>query len=199
MGLFDIFKRQPPLPTELPDALIEAAHRQDSTALASLCMQHRDEIVRSFPVWRTVPMPSRSDAAAQSRYCQGLIAIASFFETSGDSSLIQLLMGDDADNPLVLWERDLTQAQSLMDGGRATEAITLLHAVLERTSGLTGDGVAVHRPRTLGSLGAAYFRAGDKARAVQFTEQALEMCRRFGDDEGVRIYSGNIQHIHNAA
>ena len=199
MGLLDIFKRHSPLPTELPEALIEAAYRQDSKTLARLCTLHRDEILRSFPVWRTVPAQLRSDAAAQSRYCTGLIAIASFFETAGDSSLIQLLIGDDADNPVVLWERDLAQAQALMDCGRTTEAVELLHAVLERTRGLTGEAVAAYQPKTLGSLGAAYFRAGDKARAIQFTEQALEMCRQYGDDEGVRIYIGNIQHINNAA
>jgi hypothetical protein len=199
MGLFDIFKKQPPLPTELPDALIEAAYRQDSKALASLCAQHRTEIHRSFPVWRTVPAELRRDARAQDRYCKGLIAIASQFESSGDSSLIKLLMGDDADNPIVQWQRDLTEAQSLMDSGRAAEAVTLLHAVLERTRALSADGVAANKPRTLGSLGAAYFRTGDKARAIEFTQQALEMCRAVGDEEGVRIYNGNIQHLHNAA
>lgn len=199
MGLFDIFKRQPPLSTGLPAALIEAAYRQDAKAFASLCAQHRDEIHRSFSGWSTVPEEVRRDAAAQDRYCKGLIAIASHFESSGDSSLVQLLMGDDADNPLVQWERDLTEAQSLMDGGRPAEAVTLLHAVLERSDGLTGDGVAIHMPRTFGSLGAAYFRAGDKTRAIEFTQRALEMCQQVGDAEGVRIYCGNIQHIHNAA
>src|SRR5258705_182256 len=82
-----------------------------------------------------------------------------------------------------------------MDGGRAGEAVGLLHAVLERTRGLTGNGVATNRGRTLGSLGAASFRAGDKTRAIEFTQQALEMCRQVGDEEGVRIYSRNIQHI----
>jgi len=198
VSLFDIFKKQAPLPTELPDALIEAAYRRDSKALASLCAQRRDEIRRRFPVWRTVPVELRRDAAAQDRYCKGLIAIASHFQSSGDSSLIQLLMGDRADNPLVQWQHDLTEAQVLLDGGRAAEAIALLHAVLERTRGLSGDGVTANKPRTLGSLGAAYFRAGDKARAIEFTQQALELCRQFGDDEGVRIYSGNIQHIQHA-
>jgi tetratricopeptide (TPR) repeat protein len=197
MGLFNIFKRQPPLPAELPEALIEAAYRQDSKALASLCEQHRDEIFRSFPAWRTVPMPLRKDAAAQDRYCKGLIAIASFFEGSGNSSLIQLLMGDEADNPLVLWERDLASAQSLIDSGHAADAIALLHSVIERTQELSGDGVAKNMPRTLGSLGAAYFRAGDKPQAIEFTQKALEMCKQIGDNEGVRIYSGNIQHIQN--
>ncbi|MCD6051007.1 MAG: hypothetical protein K0Q55_2410 [Verrucomicrobia bacterium] len=195
MGLFDIFKKQPPLPQELPAALIEAAHRRDAKALARLCAQHREEIHRSFPAWQTVPAEVRRDPAAQDRYCQGLIAVASHFQQTGDSSLIELLRGDDADNPLVQWQQDLAQAQSLMDGGRAPEAINLLHAVLERTRGLSGDGVTNNLPRTLGSLGAAYFRAGDKVKAIEFTQQALDLCQRSGDTEGVRIYRGNLDHI----
>ena len=199
MGLFDIFKRKPPLPAKLPDALIEAAYRQDSKSLTALSALHQEEIRRSFPTWRTVPAELRRNPAAQDRYCKGLIAIASHFESFGDSSLIQLLMGDEADNPIVRWQRDLTEAQSLMDRGRADEAVMLLHAVIQRTRGLSGDGVTEYKPRTFGSLGAAYFRAGDKARAIEFTQQALEMCREVGDEEGVRTYAGNLQHIHNAA
>ena len=198
MGLFDIFKRRPPLPTELPEALIEAVYRRDGKALASLCAQHRNEIHRLFPVWRRLPEEWPRDPAALEKYSKGLSAVACYFESSGDSSLIQMLC-DEADNPLVQWERDLTEAQSLMDGGHATEAITLLHAVLERTRGLRGHGLAAFKPRTLGSLGIAYFQAGDKVRAKEFTQQALEMCRQGGDDEGVRIYSDNIEYIHNAA
>ena len=56
---------------------------------------------------------------------------------------------------IVLEDHALTQAQSLMDAGHATEAVALLHGIVERTRGLTGEGVAVNMPRTLGSLGAA--------------------------------------------
>jgi tetratricopeptide (TPR) repeat protein len=107
-------------------------------------------------------------------------------------------MGDDADNPIDRWQRDLTEAQSLMGSGCFAEAVTLLQTVLERTSGLSGDVVAAFKPQTLGSLGAAYFRVGDRARAIEFTQQALEMCRELGDEEGARIYNGNIQYIHNS-
>ncbi len=198
MGLFDFFKRKPQLPVNLPEVLIEAAHGQDAKALARLCTQHRDEIYRSFSKWTTVPLQFRNDAEELSRYCEGLIAVASFFQSSGDSTLLRLLQGDDADNPLVLWERDLTRADQLMDEGRAAEAISLLHAVLDRTRELTGSGAESHMPRTLGSLGAAYYRAGDKVRALEYTQKALEMCRQVGDQEGVRTYTENIQHIQKA-
>ena len=198
MGLFDIFKRQAPLPAALPDALIEAAYRKDSKALASLCAQHREEIHRCFPEWKTVPAHVRQDAAARDKFCRGLVAVAAHFENLGDPSLIKLLMGNEADNPLLQWQRDLTEAQALLDSGRATDAVALLHKVIERTQGLAGDGVTEYMPKTFGSLGAAYFRAGDKSRAIEFTERALELCRQNGDEEGVKIYLGNIEHIDNA-
>ena len=198
MGRFDFFKRKPQLPVNLPEVLIEAAHRQDAKALARLCTQHRDEIYRSFSEWKTVPLQFRNDAEELNRYCEGLIAVASFFQSSGDSALLRLLQGDDADNPLVLWERDLTYAGQLMDEDRAAEAIGLLHAVLDRTRELTGSGAESHSTRTLGSLGAAYYRAGDKVKALEYTQKALEMCRQVGDQEGVSTYTGNILHIQKA-
>jgi len=64
--------------------------------------------------------------------------------------------------------------------------------------GSIGAGLASRlfiRPRTLGSLGAAYYRAGDKVKALEYTQKALEVCRQAGDQEGVKTYAGNIQHI----
>lgn len=103
------FIRPVELPTEVRDVLIEAACRDDPQVLASLCLRPQDEIRRMFPIWRTVPEPLRNDPAARDRYCKGLVAIAAFFESAGDPSLLQLLMGDDGANPLILWERDLAR------------------------------------------------------------------------------------------
>jgi hypothetical protein len=198
MGLFSLFRRKPARPPELLEALIAAANQPDAMALAGLCARHRDEICRLFPTWRTIPDHLRFDPAAQHRYCRGLIAIAAHFESFGDPSLIRLLTGDAKDNPLVQWQQDLTDAQALIDNGRAAEAVVLLRAVLERTRDFAGDGVSMNLPRTLGTLGVAYYRTGDTARAMEFTGQALELCRRLGDEDGIKTYTENIRVIQAA-
>ena len=97
---------------------------------------------------------------AQKMYCEALIAVASIFDKSGDSSLIALLAGNNSDNPIVRWGRDLKKAQSLIDNNKLTDAIILLNDVLLYTDKLTGSGVDEYLPKTFGCLGVAHFRAG---------------------------------------
>ena len=141
------------------DALISAVRRSDVDEVEAICRQHAGLIFKKFESWRTVPEDVRGDPEALNAYAGMLLMVAQLYESAGHPELIALLTGDHEANPIVQWQRDLTEAQSLMDSGRAAEAVTLLHAVLERTRGLSGDGVAANKPRTLGSLGAAYFRA----------------------------------------
>lgn len=199
MGLFDFFKRKPAAPLDLPEALIDAVARRDSKALGALCEEHRDEIRRSFPTWRKVPDSVRSDPTALDRYCNGLIAVAQAFQQAGDPSLMALFLGNEADNPMLGWERDLKTAQSHIDNQRPGEAVELLRSVLDRTLGIKGTGVDHYPPRTYGMLGVAYFRAGDAARAVECTEKARTLCEQSGDQEGVAVYKANLQHIREGA
>ena len=176
-------------------SLIQAADRHDSQTLAALCQQHQQEIRESFPLWRQVPERIRNDRVAMNRYCQGLAAVAQLFEQAGDQSLIALFLGNGADNPIMAWERDLAAAQSLIDNGRPGEAIELLQSALAKNAELRGSGVDRYLPRTYGMLGVAYFRTGDRDKAVEFTEKAKVLCEQLGDEEGVAVYAGNLQHV----
>ena len=71
MGLFDFFQQRPNPPTDLREALFQAADRQDWPALPALCRQHKQEIQASFPLWQQVPEQICKDRVAQNRYCQG--------------------------------------------------------------------------------------------------------------------------------
>jgi hypothetical protein len=196
MGLLDFFKRKPSLPpSDLREALISAVEKQDHETLSRLCKQFQQAILAEFPNWRTVPAEIRSDPIARDRYCQGLIAVASFFEQAGDPSLIALMIGDQATNPILEWERDLTSAQSLIDGGEPQRAVDSLLATLDRTKGLRGSGVNHNLPRTFGMLGVAFFRAGNTAKAVEFTQKAKMLCEELGDQEGIRVYTENLQQM----
>jgi hypothetical protein len=128
-----------------------------------------------------------------------MIAVAQVFEQSGDPSLIALLTGEVADNPIIGWRRDLEAAQSLIDSDRAAQAVELLHAALAKTSMLRGSAVDTYRPRTYGMLGVAYFHTGDHLKAVEFTREAKVRCEELGDEDGVATYSGNLEHIRQFA
>jgi hypothetical protein len=197
MGLFDFFKRKPSVPPkfDLREALIAAVERQDERTLSRLCKQFQQAILAEFPNWRTVPAEIRPDPIARDRYCQGLIAVASYFEQAGNPSLIALMVGDQTINPILEWERDLTSAQSLIDGGEPRRAVELLQATLDRTKGLRGSGVDHNLPRTFGMLGVAFYRAGNTAKAVEFTRKAKMLCEELGDQEGIRVYTGNLQQM----
>jgi len=199
MGLFDFFKRRPTPPTDLREALIDAASRQDWRTLAVLCEQHQQAIRDLFPKWRTLPESIRNDPAARDRYFQGILTVAQFFEQRGDRSLIALLIGDEATNPMLAWERDLSAAQSLIDDARPSDAAELLRSVLAKNARLEGSGVKPYLARTYGMLGVACFRTDDRRKAIEFTQKAKALCVELGDQEGVAVYTGNLRHIEEGA
>lgn len=197
MRLSDFFKRRswPPSGDDLREALISAVEKQDRQALLSLCEQNQQAIRDSFPSWRRVPEEIRNDPMARDRYCQGLMGAASLFERAGDGSLIALMTGDEANNPCLAWERDLSAGKSLIDNGEAGQAVELLQAVLSRAQELSGPGVDHYLARTFGMLGVALYKTGHTPKAAELTHKARVMCEQLGDEEGVRVYSGNLQHM----
>jgi tetratricopeptide (TPR) repeat protein len=198
MGFFDKFKRHQP-PTDLPQSLIDAADRQDWNAVASLCQKHQEEIRQSFRAWRTLPEQIRENAAARDRYVRGLMAIASCFEQAGDRSLIEVLTGNKADNPVIQRQEDVAKAHGMLAEGRAAEVVELLESTLTRTAELAGPGTDELKAKTFGALGSACFKMGDRTKAIECMERARELCTKTGDAAGVRIYEGNIAHIQSPA
>lgn len=195
MGLFDLFKSRPAAATDLRSALIAAVAREDWQGLAKLCEERQDEIRAGFPGWRTVPEDVRRDPEAQGRYAKALIAVAQLFEQAGDGSLLAVLTGDSADNPIAVWQRDLRAAQALLDQGQFREAASLLQSSLKKSERLQGDAAEHYLPRLHGMLGVALFRAGDKAGGVASTRRAKELCEQAGDTEGVAVYAGNLHQM----
>ncbi len=184
-----------PAPADLRAALLDAAARQDGEDLAALCERHQDEIRAAFLSWKKVPDDVRGDPEAQTRYAQGLIAVAQLFERVGDGSLLRALMGDAADSPVAAWERALATARSLLEQGQSQEAADLLTSTLLRTENLEGEEAVDLRPRTFGMLGVALFRAGDKTAGIEATRRARTLCEEAGDVEGAAAYDGNLQRM----
>ena len=197
MGLFDRFKKQT-APLDLREALLEAVERQDMKTLVSLCGKHQAEIRKAFPGWCTVPAEIRNDRKACDRYIQGLAATASCFEQAGDRSLMALLTGGQSSNPLIGWEKDLTEANRLLANEQFEQVLTLLEATLGRTRSLAGSAADEYRAKSFGVLGSACFKLGIHAKALGLMEKARDLCAQIGDAEGVKVYERNLAHIRSS-
>ncbi len=97
----------------------------------ALVQANRASIVDHFSGWRQVPESIRNDPMQVQRYIQGLIAIAEVFSQDlGDSSLMQLLTGSEADNPLVRWQQGLEDVRNLVEQLEYRDAISMLNDLL---------------------------------------------------------------------
>jgi len=178
---------------DLLQALLDAVERQDASALMSLINENSDAIRKQFRSWITVPETIREDPAAVDRYGRTLFVVASLFEQSGDSSLKNYWT--DKRRGLVEWQKEMERASGLIDSSQAAEAIPILHAVLEQMTGMTGPGADSMRARGLGRLGIALWKTGDIPEAIRVTREALALCQRAGDTEGINAYQNNLREI----
>lgn len=200
MGLFDYFfgSRAASIsdPDQLRQALFEAALSGNQRQLERLCGANREAIVNHFPAWQKVPESLRTDPPAMQRYVQGMVAIAEVFANRlGTPTLLQRLMGTSESNPLIRWQDQLTQARQLMSELRYAEARDLLTDLLIDVRGLQGSGVDSYLPITLGCLGECYFQTREAEKAIPHLEEALRLCQKTGDGEGVVAYVGSLYEV----
>jgi tetratricopeptide (TPR) repeat protein len=197
MGISDWFRSRSTLsrPDDLRAALFDALERKDYERTMGLINENSDRIKSEFRSWTTAPQSLGDDLL--SRYVNNLVTIARVFEKSGDASLRILLEGGgrDSPNPLSQWTEALERARRLTEGGQAAEAVILLRETLENIATGTGTGVSHYRARCLGSLGGALHKMGNTSEAVRVTREALEVCRQAGDEEGVQVYTQNLDVI----
>jgi len=194
MGILDRFRKPgtPPRPQDLLNALLDAFARQDFPALMPLINDNSDTIRSQFKSWTTLPESVRNDPAAVDRYARMLFTLAQLFERSGDPSLKEWLARD---NPVTKCEKDMDRASGLIDSGQALEAVPILRAVLDQVSKVTGPWADSIRARALGRLGIALWKTGDTTEATRVTHEALELCRKMGDTEGIEAYLKNLKEI----
>lgn len=173
-------------------AAIEA---NDMAALNGLLQAHRQEVVEQFGSWLNVPAAIRSDKAAASRYVESLIRIARLFDHVGVPSLLQSMLGEDKDNPIVRWKRRLSNAQALSKGGEHGASDAELGAVLHEMEGATGNVVDDLRPKVLGTLGSNALDRGEYAAALDFMQRAHDACVASGDEAGRVAHYENLMSL----
>ena len=112
--------------SELLQALLAARRQGDTRRFGSLCCDHVDVIVAAIPHWQKPPADVTGNPETLNEYIQMLGSVAELLRSSGHPELWNALVGNPYDNPISVWERKLTEANSLADETRFDEAAELL-------------------------------------------------------------------------
>jgi tetratricopeptide (TPR) repeat protein len=185
-----------------PDALIAelrgAVKTNDGATFERLCNEHYADILEHLGSWLTVPEAIRSDAAAVERFVRVLSVLAESFQAAGYPQLMDKLTGS-SDNPIPRWRNTRAAAQQRIAEGRFSQAIAILKELLHELDEASGSRVDDLRPKAYALLGQAHVGCGNFELGRHFTQLALDECRRLGDQEGVRIYTGQLRVIAGVA
>jgi len=200
MGLFDrIFGPKPrtfSTPDQLRDALLEAAISGNPKALPKLLETHRAEIDRHCEEWVKPPESIRQDPAAIDRYVNGLIAVAIALGNGGRPRLLEKLTGGGPEgNPFKKWEEAFNGARVRMSEGDFDGARTMLENGLLDTRNLMGSGVERYRSISFGMISQCRFHVGQMDPALTAARNALEICEKIGDVEGIHAYLQTLLEV----
>jgi hypothetical protein len=181
-------RRRPGQPAgNLLDSLIAAFSAQQYELMVKLINENTETIRERFPQWVKAPEEIRNDPEAMGRYVRTLHIVASLFERAGDDTLMTRITGGD--------EFNQKAAKALTDEGRGAEALTLLETGLSRLDETSGPGVQHIRAQLIGAMGLALLATGDRRAAERVTREALHLCESLGDEDGIRAYTHNLDHI----
>jgi tetratricopeptide (TPR) repeat protein len=184
-------------PERLRELLAAAIEAKDGPRLGQLATAHRDVITRNFPDWQRVPIVMRDDQPAMQKYANFLIILGQFFrDVFNDPSLLKLLTGDDANNPLAQWQNKLRQADAYVNEFRFDEARALLEKARQDIETLQTSGPVSYLAVTEGKLAHCYFHAGDALTARPYAERALALSEEKGDEQGTAAALRELYDLH---
>lgn len=177
---------------ELLEALLQMRKRGDSRQFAKLCLNHVDVIAAAIPQWKKPPEHVASNPQRLEEYIQTVGMAGQLLRDSGHPELWDALVGAPEKNPITIWENKLKEATALNNTLQHEEAAELLVNHLIDTRALRGNTVNHLQALSQGSLGHIRFAAGKVDLALGHYEQALRLCREQNDQEGIRVYLGNL-------
>jgi tetratricopeptide (TPR) repeat protein len=200
MGLFDFFfgAKSVPIddPSQLKQALFQAAARGDHKGVEKLCRTNRQAVLDNFAAWRKPPDEVRNDPAVIEGYVQALISIAQVFaQRLGSADLLNQLMGTPDSNPLLRWQEQVARAQALIADLKYPEARDLLADLLIDMRDQRGTGADKYQPITLGYLAECHFQCREGDKAIPHLQQALLLCVQQGDPQGIAAYLGSLYEV----
>jgi len=182
-------------PDKLRDEIIRLHGAKKLDQIVNLCNEHHQIIKANFKVWAKVPDNVRASPEKLQPYANTLILIADMFRQIGDGSLMSILQGDEANNPVTQWQGKISKAISLAEAGNLEEAkaaLLLIAPELEKSVGNAGHSLL---PIVYGHIGLFCFHLRDIDGAIQNTQTALALCQSNGDSEGVAAYTNTLREI----
>lgn len=87
----------------------------------------------------------------------------------------------------------IARAQELSDDAEFEKSNDVLATALKDHDGV--ETMLEFRGKVWGLLGLNFYRLGNFAESRRYTEMALEQCTNAKDQDGIRIYSANLQEI----
>lgn len=191
MGLLDfLFGAKPAViadPEKLKSELFNAVAAQDDRRLKALCAQNLDSIRAHFKKWSKIPEGDRNNPERIQWYGMGLTTVLSCIQhTLGREDIIPELIDLSDKNPLIRIQNQLRKSSELAQQIRFDEAIEILNSLLIDTRSL--KGAESELAKIYGLLGQCCFHKGSALQALPHLQQAIELCRKTGDSEGLRIY-----------
>lgn len=187
-------KPEPPSsPEELWDALMQAIQQNEGERFATLCQDHRAEILEAFPVWQKPDPATLGDADRVQAHINLLGQLAQYFaKVLGHPELWEALTGG-KNNPFARWDAARTEIGKRVEALDFAGAIERSRELLADVTQSRGDGAEQTAEQVRGQLGQLLFHSGRVDEAIPELESTLERCQKRGDPEAVGIYL-NVLH-----
>jgi len=174
--------------------------RGDEGELLRLCRAHRDAIRQHFAGWANLRAYEGVDAKDRNQVqfiINGLGKTAQLFRDKlGDSSLWDRMVGPPESSPFTRFQKALEQAKKLAAELEYQQAIDLMTNCLIEIKDLQGSGADNMRAYGHGMIGVAMFNSNRAGDAMPHFHQALSLCMKLGDREGVGVYLRQLYDAH---
>ncbi len=199
MGIFDFLRKKKPALSQsekLLENLNQAVSQDNMAEFGKLCRDNIELIENHFEKWKIVPEGLRGDPQQVQQYIMMIVSVADYFyNTLGRRSLREALQGADGDNPIVQWESTIVEARERFSQMDFIGAEEVLRTILAKNENLIGSAVTELLPVNLGLLGQALFHQGKAHEALEYINEANELCANERDLEGVLAYTATLYEI----
>jgi hypothetical protein len=198
MSIWPFKKSYPSSVSDIQIELFNAIKSRNMKLVESLINTYDEVIRHEFPRWKVITEDVRRNSKWEEWYMNGLIGLADVYKQCGISSLIDQLVGNQENNPIVKWQKIMVESQKALDDNKPGVVLTLLEPIIKEMLQVSGTAVDEFLPICHGMVGAAYFKMGDIEDAITETTKALEKCKINKDKNGIQTYTNNLKMISGA-
>jgi tetratricopeptide (TPR) repeat protein len=130
-----------------------------------------------------------------SKYINSLGELANILFELGYKELKEKINDTNIESVSKSISSDFEKALQLSGNEEIEKAIELLLTIEKYCTNLHGKSIRFFLPRVYGLLGLCYFKQNNIKHAKENTLIALELCKKYKDEEGVKIYLRNMEYF----